>query len=123
MLPYWPAEAVATVWDDTPDALIGSAIAVPSGRLERTDGGYLLSGRWPFASGVDASDWMMMGAMFKEGASPPAALLALVPIDEITVHHDTWFVAGLSGTGSKDCLLYTSPSPRDATLSRMPSYA
>ncbi len=102
MLPYWPAEAVATVWDDTPDALIGSALAFPSGRLERTDGGYLLSGRWPFASGVDASDWMMMGAMFKEGASPPAALLALVPIDEITVHHDTWYVAGLSGTGSKD---------------------
>ena len=26
-------------------------------------------------------------------------------------------------TGSKDCLLYTSPSPRDATLSRMPSSA
>ena len=24
---------------------------------------------------------------------------------------------------SKDCLLYTSPSPRDATLSRMPSSA
>ena len=26
-------------------------------------------------------------------------------------------------TGYKDCLLYTSPSPRDATLSRMPSSA
>ena len=25
--------------------------------------------------------------------------------------------------GSSDCLLYTSPSPRDATLSRMPSSA
>ena len=31
---------------------------------------------------------------------------------------------GLNPTGSfKDCLLYTSPSPRDATLSRMPSSA
>ena len=27
------------------------------------------------------------------------------------------------GVTSKDCLLYTSPSPRDATLSRMPSSA
>ena len=26
-------------------------------------------------------------------------------------------------TGSQTCLLYTSPSPRDATLSRMPSSA
>ena len=29
----------------------------------------------------------------------------------------------LGGTGGMDCLLYTSPSPRDATLSRMPSSA
>ena len=28
-----------------------------------------------------------------------------------------------SGTRKKTCLLYTSPSPRDATLSRMPSSA
>ena len=27
------------------------------------------------------------------------------------------------GISEKDCLLYTSPSPRDATLSRMPSSA
>ena len=27
------------------------------------------------------------------------------------------------GDNIKDCLLYTSPSPRDATLSRMPSSA
>ena len=33
---------------------------------------------------------------------------------------ETFVVTGLSGSG---CLLYTSPSPRDATLSRMPSSA
>ena len=36
-------------------------------------------------------------------------------------------LTGAAGTGksfaSKACLLYTSPSPRDATLSRMPSSA
>ena len=37
-------------------------------------------------------------------------------------------VAGLNGMGSsrkrvEDCLLYTSPSPRDRTRSRMPSSA
>ena len=30
---------------------------------------------------------------------------------------------GEIGVGDKGCLLYTSPSPRDATLSRMPSSA
>ena len=40
--------------------------------------------------------------------------------DPITNHQETEevFVRRL-----KDCLLYTSPSPRDATLSRMPSSA
>ena len=32
-------------------------------------------------------------------------------------------IAGLNLGGGKACLLYTSPSPRDATLSRMPSSA
>ena len=29
----------------------------------------------------------------------------------------------VSNSGDRPCLLYTSPSPRDATLSRMPSSA
>ena len=33
--------------------------------------------------------------------------------------HPVWNAFAVSG----DCLLYTSPSPRDATLSRMPSSA
>ncbi len=102
MLPYWPAACVEAVWDDNPDALIGSALAFPHGKLEPADGGYLLSGRWPFASGVDASDWMMMGAMLKREDGPPSALIAVLPKSEIEVYHDTWHVAGLSGTGSKD---------------------
>ena len=40
----------------------------------------------------------------------------LVPEEVETLHWDTY---GNTGT----CLLYTSPSPRDATLSRMPSSA
>ena len=32
-----------------------------------------------------------------------------------------WLTAGI--TNFRSCLLYTSPSPRDATLSRMPSSA
>ena len=37
----------------------------------------------------------------------------------------TWGMEGIDekDTEPKDCLLYTSPSPRDATLSRMPSSA
>ena len=37
--------------------------------------------------------------------------------------HEIHEVRGKDGVGAKICLLYTSPSPRDATLSRMPSSA
>mgnify|MGYP002685060972 CR=1 FL=1 len=33
-----------------------------------------------------------------------------------------YWISGASGTG-KTCLLYQSPSPRDRTSSRMPSFA
>ena len=42
------------------------------------------------------------------------------------IGHHTWRMAvavGSEGRGFAICLLYTSPSPRDATLSRMPSSA
>ena len=36
---------------------------------------------------------------------------------------ELWFAALRGATPRATCLLYTSPSPRDATLSRMPSSA
>ena len=42
----------------------------------------------------------------------------------IVLHNDMPRIEGmLVGLGIYCCLLYTSPSPRDATLSRMPSSA
>ena len=40
---------------------------------------------------------------------------------ELGIHATNWLKEKLDGAIS--CLLYTSPSPRDATLSRMPSSA
>ena len=49
------------------------------------------------------------------------------PTASITFDHAEGFLVGEAGEGFKAmlslCLLYTSPSPRDATLSRMPSSA
>ena len=47
----------------------------------------------------------------------PAKQLELIA--EAGIYH--WFVPEL--LGGSGCLLYTSPSPRDATLARMPSSA
>ena len=43
---------------------------------------------------------------------------------DITLHaRGEKFLHGFASTDSWDCLLYTSPSPRDRTRSRMPSSA
>ena len=47
-------------------------------------------------------------------------LVDLCTPSEIEAMEERWEVAKLLYEG---CLLYTSPSPRDATLSRMPSSA
>ena len=61
----------------------------------------------------------------------PSALLMLLPILSLVILIFVVFAVGrlayaLHGIGNAIiycCLLYTSPSPRDATLSRMPSSA
>lgn len=101
MLPMWPAQAQEDIWGENPDALIGSTLVFPAGKLEPTAGGYLFSGRWPYASGVDNSDWIMLGAMLRSGEGKTAPHIVVVRVRDIEII-DTWHVAGLAGTGSKD---------------------
>jgi 3-hydroxy-9,10-secoandrosta-1,3,5(10)-triene-9,17-dione monooxygenase len=110
MLAMWPGAAQDEVWGADPDQLIGSALVFPCGRARAVAGGYRLSGRWPFASGIDACAWNMVGGIVRDdaAAAPGSASgaahehrLFLVPRSDYTII-DTWFVAGLKGTGSKD---------------------
>jgi len=86
----------------SPDSLISSALIFPRGRARRVEGGYRLSGRWPFSSGIDPSTWNMFGAVVSDeetGENEPR--MFLVPASDYSVI-DTWQVIGLAGTGSKD---------------------
>ena len=101
MLPFWPQQASDEIWGENPDALIGSTLVFPSGNLKPADGGYHFSGRWPYASGIDASDWMMLGSMIQNEEGAKESRIVVVRASELEVI-DTWFVSGLAGTGSKD---------------------
>jgi 3-hydroxy-9,10-secoandrosta-1,3,5(10)-triene-9,17-dione monooxygenase len=90
-------QAQDEVWADDSDLLIATG-SVPRANVktERVTGGVKVSGSVGFASGVDHSGWAM----------------ALVPIDGVGHQvllpqrdyevEDTWFVAGMRGTGTKD---------------------
>ena len=63
MLGMLPKQAQDEVWGQSPDNLIGSALIFPRGRARQVEGGYRVTGRWPFSSGVDPSSWNLIGAI------------------------------------------------------------
>lgn len=102
MLALWPREAQDEIWGASADALIGSALMFPAGHAERDGHGYRLSGHWKFSSGIDACDWCMLGGIVAsaEGEMPEYHVFVVPKADYKII--DTWHVAGLRGTGSKD---------------------
>ena len=103
LLAFYEPETQHEVWDANPDALIASSIALAAGRARRGDGGFVVSGRWPFSSGVDNSEWNMLAVTVfgDDGRTPIDWRLCLVPKDDYEII-DTWYAMGMVGTGSKD---------------------
>ena len=87
--------------------LPSAGIAAPIGQAIPFDGGYRVSGRWPFASGITHSEWAFAGALVMDGEQPrmtphgPAIVHAWTRVADAEIH-DTWHVSGLRGTGSND---------------------
>lgn len=84
----------------SPDVICSSAYA-PSGKTESAKGGWLISGRWPFSSGVDHAEWAFLGAIDPDSRRP---VYLLVPRSDFGVLDD-WYPAGLKGTGSKSVVI------------------
>jgi 3-hydroxy-9,10-secoandrosta-1,3,5(10)-triene-9,17-dione monooxygenase len=101
ILGYYEPETQHELWDKNPDVLIASSIALAAGRGRRTKDGFVVSGRWPFSSGVDNSDWNMLAVTIYEEDKPVDWRLCLVPKSDYKVI-DTWYAMGMIGTGSKD---------------------
>jgi 3-hydroxy-9,10-secoandrosta-1,3,5(10)-triene-9,17-dione monooxygenase len=65
----------------------------------RAEGGYRISGRdSSYASGLDNSTWVMVGALL-HGGPAPQWLLCMIPPGDYSVR-DSWHTAGMRGTGS-----------------------
>src|SRR5437762_3643982 len=103
MLGYWEPETQHEVWDANPDALIASSIALAAGRGRKVDGGFVVTARWPFSSGVDNSPRNMLAVTVygDDGKAPIDWRLCLVPKSDYEVI-DTWYAMGMGATGSKD---------------------
>ncbi|MGB6535347.1 MAG: acyl-CoA dehydrogenase family protein [Xanthobacteraceae bacterium] len=99
LIAQFPEQAQKALWAGGPDVAIAASFA-PNAQAVAVDGGYRISSKGsPFASGVDHCSWVMLGAMTQD--EPKAEWkFFLLPVGQYTVR-DTWFTAGMQGTGSK----------------------
>jgi 3-hydroxy-9,10-secoandrosta-1,3,5(10)-triene-9,17-dione monooxygenase len=111
----FPDQAQRDIWGSNPDALISASIIPLGNRAEAVDGGYLLDGSWPFASGVHHSDWTIVGELVPEAGAPPRHLFFLVPRADFAIVDD-WQTAGMVGTGSMSVKLTNVFVPAHRTL-------
>jgi len=111
MLALFGEQAQDEVFADGP--VLCPAPLAPTGRGLPVDGGVRLSGRWSWATGVMAADWVMVGALCgPSGAAGPATsgsegmypALVLLPADQVRVE-DVWHTAGMRATGSNDVII------------------
>jgi 3-hydroxy-9,10-secoandrosta-1,3,5(10)-triene-9,17-dione monooxygenase len=104
------------LWGDEPAAMHSSSYN-PTGRAEKADGGYVLSGRWSFSSGCDHCRAVNLGALVTDAeASRPDFRSFLLFTDQYRIE-DNWHVGGLKGTGSKDIVVDMAFVPEHRTQS------
>lgn len=77
-----------------------AGVAAPSGTADPVDGGYRVTGRWPFASGCRHATWLVGGC--RVTGDRPGIRMMILPAAEVRIHDGTWETAGLRGTGSHD---------------------
>jgi len=89
--------AQQAVWADGPDVAIAASI-LPSARVTPAEGGYRISGQFPFASGINHSRWLLVGGMVEAGGHPEWTFFLIERKDFKIV--DVWFTGAMRATGS-----------------------
>lgn len=98
---FLPDDAVATIFAGRRIPLAAGCY-MPTGHAVAGPGGYRITGRWGFASGIRHAAWVSgTAAVVRHGAATDERRVFVVPRSAVEVH-DTWHVAGLRGTGSCD---------------------
>ncbi|MEA2178816.1 MAG: hypothetical protein QOG77_2113 [Solirubrobacteraceae bacterium] len=95
----YPDAAQQEIFGADPDARVAGVLA-PSPDIEKVEGGYIVSGRWAWSSGSLHATWALGGVIQLGPDGVPIDIgTVLMPMSELTIE-DTWFVAGMKGTGS-----------------------
>ena len=117
-----PRETYDRIYQNGPDVIV-AASAQPAGTAELAGDGWRVKGRWPFASGCQHADWIFALCVMTENGKPlpgPADGVPNVRGFGLPARHwqieDTWYAAGLKGTGSHHIALSDMSVPAENFL-------
>ncbi len=95
-------QAQDEIWLENQQAVVASSLA-PRATAEIVEGGYRVTGTYPFASGCKHALWLVLGVFVQNGESREMRYM-LVPKHDVEILDD-WETLGLRGTGSNTLLL------------------
>ncbi len=102
---FWLAEFPEAVQDevygDADHVLAPAALNIAGGTATMTDGGYRVTGRWAWGTGIVHSTWVIAGCLATDVNGDATPMMFLLPTDQVETI-DTWHIAGMCGTGSMD---------------------
>jgi alkylation response protein AidB-like acyl-CoA dehydrogenase len=98
-LAQFPEQAQEEIWTERP-YITAPDVTFPPGRAVAEAGGYRVSGRWKWGSGVMNSDWSFVKALVDTPEGPQMGHF-IVPTSDVDVI-DVWHVDGMCATGSND---------------------
>lgn len=82
-----------------------AGVGMPCGVAKPVDGGYRLSGRWPYGTGSLHAHWATLVARIENARGEiVSGGMLVVPMSSVTIE-DTWHIAGMGGTGSQTLAL------------------
>jgi alkylation response protein AidB-like acyl-CoA dehydrogenase len=114
---HFPQETQEALFGGAWPYIVAPGVSTPIGEAIPVEGGYRVTGRWKWGTGVMHADWIIAGALAQGGPSgPPKPLFCLFPAQEAVVL-DTWHAAGMAGTGSNDIVAEGIFVPEASTVS------
>jgi alkylation response protein AidB-like acyl-CoA dehydrogenase len=96
LVAYLPASSRDALFGDGRGVAAG--VWAPRGTARTVDGGVVVSGSWPFCSGITHADMMFAGCLVDDQRVPSVVALRKEDLEVL----DTWHTLGLRGTGSHD---------------------
>ncbi|MGW2047473.1 acyl-CoA dehydrogenase family protein [Streptomyces sp. NPDC001858] len=96
-----PESALSDMFEGNPDAYVISTAHLTTTKASRVDGGYQVTGTFPWSSGCEIADWAYIPVVpIFDGEEPTTDLVGVVvPMNEVKIER-TWHSAGLAGSGT-----------------------